>query len=337
MKQKLIVIGGPTAVGKTELAIQIARSFNGELINADSRQIYKYLSIGTNKGNLGSSSQSYNEQELKKLLSKLNTKIDELPIKTIESIPIHLVDFLDPDQVFSAFDYKKLAYFAIDEIISRDKLPILVGGTGLYIDVVVKDYVEFDYNISNEEREILKNKFRNLTINELQKLLIDKAEFIFEQLNYSDKKNPVRLQRILEKIYILEFHNKDISKNISIILGQKRECKYDVIFLYKNYHWESLKTKMKQRVKEMFNQGLIDETRKLLDMGYGKNCPALSSVGYSEVIKFLEGNMSKDICEEKVYYSHVKYARKQRTWFEGKGRGYNLIKVDSANDVKNLI
>lgn len=336
MKQKLIVVAGPTAVGKTQLAIELAKKYNGELINADSRQIYKYLSIGTNKGPIQNSSLEYNKAHLKKELQDINANVLNLTIKQIDSIPIHLIDFLDPNENFSAFDFKKLAYFAIDDIISRNKMPILVGGTGLYIDAIVKNYDELSNNVAPNIE--YRNYLKNFTLKELQNLLQSKAKNIFEKLNYSDQNNPQRLQRILEKINLLEGQGLKIEENLDKIFGTNSKPKYNCVFVYKSYNWENLKTKIHLRAREMFDDGIISETENLLKMGYSKDCPALSAVGYSFVIKFLDNQISLENCISLVANSHIKYARKQRTWFEGKNRNYNLVYVSSVSDVSpNLL
>jgi tRNA dimethylallyltransferase len=333
MKRKLIVIGGPTAVGKTDFALKLAKRYNGELINADSRQIYKFLSIGTNKGELSQSGLSYSGQGLFEVLKQISADIKSLTIKTLDSIPIHLIDFLEPDKNFNAFDFKKLAYFAIDDIFSRNKLPILVGGTGLYIDAVVNNYFSLGNGLAVEENY---RKFvRSKSVKELQILLMDKSQELFSSLNYSDQNNPVRLQRILEKIKILESQNIDINKYYDKILGVKGNCKYNVVFLYKRYYWDALKKKIEDRVNQMFEEGIISETEKLLDLGYSEDCPALTSVGYKYVVSLLKNNLSLEECKIKVSHSHIKYARKQKNWFEGKNRNYNLIRVDDVDEFIN--
>lgn len=279
---KIIVIGGLTASGKTKLGVEIAKKFNGELVNADSRQIYRYLDIGTNKD-----------------------KVD---------IPIHLVDIINPDESYSVYNYQQAAFKVIDEIISKGKVPILVGGTGLYIDSVIKNYNIHESVDQNNLRAELIEK----SIDELKEIIPEEK---LNKLNNSDKNNPRRLIRIIEKqIELINFEE------------QKSNPKYDFLFLYPEYNWEELKIKIEKRVDQMFELGLVNETKKVLAMEYKDNDPGLQIMGYSQVIKCLKGEFDLNKAIELTKFAHKQYAKRQRTWFEGEGRGYDLIKVKSSDE-----
>ncbi|MEP7103103.1 MAG: tRNA (adenosine(37)-N6)-dimethylallyltransferase MiaA [Candidatus Dojkabacteria bacterium] len=282
-KKKVIVVGGPTATGKTQTAFEIARSIGGEIISADSRQIYKYLDIGTNK---------------------------EIPI----DIPIHLINLINPDERFNVYEFQTMALKKIDEIISRGKVPIIVGGTGLYIDSLIRSYElrTKDENYSG------RSQFETLSVAELQQLINSYDSSILSQLNNSDKNNPRRLIRLLEKT------NETVANN--------RYNNLDFLFLYPEYDWEKLKEKINSRVEKMFESGLIEETRRVIQLGYSKNCDGLNIMGYKQIVEFLDSKINLTECIEQVKIAHKQYAKRQRTWFEGKGRGYKLTKYNNTNE-----
>jgi len=292
-REKVIIIGGPTESGKTALSISIAKKFNGELINADSRQIYKYLNIGTNKGEI----YEYNN------------------ISFIDNIPIHLVNFLNPDIRFSVFEYKKIAEKTIKEILDRGKLPIIVGGTGLYIDSIIKQYLLSSNNTDQSYRMYLES----LSLHDLQEILqkIDLNSLI--NLNISDRSNPRRLIRVIEKI-----------KNNSQINENHTQNNFEYDFFYPSFSWQELKVRIENRVEQMFNNGLVNETKEILKMGFPEDSVALQGIGYREVIKFLNNTLDLNTCIELVKISHKQYAKRQKTWFEGKKRNYNLIRINNS-------
>jgi tRNA dimethylallyltransferase len=323
---KLIVIGGPTASGKTDLAVKIAKEFNGELINADSRQVYRYLDIGTNKGKVevGSKKSEVNDQTY-----------------YLNGILIHLISFLNPDEQFSVFDYKKLAEEKIEEITSRDKLPILVGGTGLYIDAVMKNYdlhsglnPGSNIKVDSGKRKELEGK----SVEELQKILQTTNFELLTKLNNSDINNPRRLIRLIER---------NSTKKSEISSRTKSENKYETLFLYPSYDWEELKRKIENRVEQMFNlkaatsivapHNIVEETKKVLEMGFSKDSIALQGIGYREVLEYIDNKIDLPKCIELVKISHRQYAKRQKTWFESGGRGYELIKVTNFTEALDKV
>lgn len=297
--KKIVFIGGPTASGKTDLAVKIAKDFNGELINADSRQIYKFLDIGTNKGD-----------------------IIEIEGKNfIDDIPIHLVSFLNPDERYSVFEFKIAALNLIEEITSKNKLPIIVGGTGLYIDSIIKNY-----ELTSTTDSKIRENFESKSLEELTTFLTKNFNEEFTKLNSSDRLNKRRLVRLIEKL-LTPPPQYQTSKLLN----------YDYIFLYPDYNWEDLTLKIGSRVEKMFKEGLVKEVEDVLLKGFSKSCVALQGTGYKEVIQYLEGDIDLKSCIELVKISHRQYARRQRTWFEGEGRGYNLLKVKDYSEAKDLV
>jgi len=295
--KKIVFIGGPTASGKTDLAVSIAQKFSGELINADSRQIYKYLDIGTNKGDIK------------------NIKGNNY----LQGIPIHLVSFLDPDKNYSVFDFKEAAVTLIEDIIVRGKLPIIVGGTGLYIDSIIKNY-----QLTTQQNTELRKELETKDLNELQQELITNNLNNYTRLNDSDRANKRRLVRLIEKL-----------KPDYIINNVKSD--YDSLFLYPTYNWEDLVIKIETRVDLMFKEGIVEEVKHLITLGFSKNSIALQGTGYKEVLSLLDGNISLQECINLVKISHRQYAKRQRTWFEGEGRKYNLTNVENAQQAENKV
>ncbi|MFS8131479.1 MAG: tRNA (adenosine(37)-N6)-dimethylallyltransferase MiaA [Candidatus Dojkabacteria bacterium] len=288
---KVIIVAGPTATGKTELAVKIAKKFNGELINADSRQVYKGLDVGTNKGAITLEDSQY----------------------SINEVPIHLINIVEPNERFSVFDFQHNALDKIKEISSRGRDPIIVGGTGLYIDSIVRGYDLSSTNL--KEREMLDG----FTVSQLQNLI---SSTTLDQLNNSDRNNPRRLVRIIEK--------GDITKKSNLELG------LNTFILYPMYNWDELKLKIDLRVDEMFNEGLIEETKGLLEKGYSEESDGLKIMGYKQVIEFLNKKIDLNTCKERVKIAHKQYAKRQRTWFEGNGRNYNLNKYSDSSEALRL-
>lgn len=294
--EKIVIIGGLTASGKTALAVKLAKKYNGELINADSRQIYKYLDIGTNKDGIITTEQG----------------------SFIDKVPIHLVSFLEPNQRYSVYDFKSDAIKHIEDILSRKKLPIIVGGTGLYIDSIIKNY-KLETTSSSAPRAELESK----SLPELQQIANQDYPESYLALNKSDQSNKRRLIRLIERQGI---------NNIS-----KEQSQYDYLFLYPKYTWKELLVKIETRVEEMFKEGLVAETQKVLDLGFTKNSVALQGIGYKQVIEYLERNFNSQKCIDLVKIAHRQYAKRQRTWFEGKSRNHDLNIIEDFEDAVKAV
>ena len=277
-KPKVIVICGPTASGKTALSIELAKKINGEIISSDSMQIYKYMDIGTAK-----------------------TTQEEM-----QGIKHYLLDFVEPSQRYSVAEFKKDAEKAIEEILQKGKTPIIVGGTGLYVDSLIYgiEYqtIEFDeqYRKQLEERvekeglETLYNEAKNIDTQAIEKI----------SLNYKK-----RILRILE-IYKATGKNKTEQE----IESRKNGVKYDYKVFAINMDREKLYERINKRVDIMIENGLIEEVEKLLEK-YKEFPTAMQGLGYKEVVEYLQGKVSEEEMIENIKRETRRYAKRQLTWF----------------------
>lgn len=296
-KSKVIVICGPTASGKTSLSIELAKKINGEIVSCDSMQIYKDMTIGTAK-----------------------PTIDEM-----QGIKHFLIDFVSPEERYSVADYKRDATKAIKEIIQKNKVPIIVGGTGLYLEAII-------YNIEYNEIETdLKYRAELEKIEEaegLEKLYnlankIDKKAM--EKISHNDKK---RIFRVLE-IY----HSTGKTKTELEIESRKNKPEFDYLLFGITMDREKLYDRINRRVDIMMDQGLIREVENLLKK-YNEFPTAMQGLGYKEVVEYLKGITTKEEMIEKIKQETRRYAKRQLTWF----RKYkNLIWINGLNDLQNNI
>lgn len=270
-KLKVVVILGPTASGKSSLAIKVAEKFDGEIVNADSRQIYKKMDIGTGK-------------------------TDSLGSK----IPHHLLDVISPDKPFSLAQYQRLAFRAIDDILKRKKIPIVCGGTGLYIRAIV-DNLDIPKVAPDP---ILRQKMEKQTaaklFAQLRKLDPKTAKII-------DKHNKRRLVRALEVV---------IAKQTSFAELQKiKEPRYNALQIGIKTDRQILRQRIEKRFKQMIKDGLIDETKNLLKK-YSSTLPSMSGIGYLEMGQYLAGEISLDQAIQKAVARTYQYSKRQMTWFK---------------------
>lgn len=295
--EEVIVIVGPTCSGKTKLSILLAELLNTEIISADSRQIYKKLNIGTAKP----------------------------ADKDLKRIKHYFINELDPEQEFDANKYEQKSEIIIKEIQSRKKIPIVVGGSGLYIKALIDGISE-----SADKNEALRNElldFRNefgndYLYDELKKLDPESASKMLPQ-------NWKRVLRALEVIKltgkpIWEHYNQQIKKNE--FQFQQYGLLWDRNLLYKN---------IEQRVDEMFENGLVKEVEKILSEGYSKDINSLNTVGYKEVIEYLEGEISLERSVELIKRNTRRYAKRQMTWFN-KDKRIEWHRINQTNDLTKL-
>lgn len=292
--QKLLVICGPTATGKTELAVKLAKEFNGELISADSRQVYKGMDIGTGKDR-----------------------------EKLEDIPLRLLDIADPDQNFSVAQYQDLAWKAIEDIWKRNKLPILVGGTGLYIKAVV-DGIETKGIPQDWD---LRKKLESLPLKDLQKKLEEIDSKKWHSMNSSDQSNPRRLIRAIE----IAMYRK--SKNHYDTMTYHSSL--DVLIIGLTAPNKILYQRIDERVEKRVKQGIIDEIQSLLDKGYSWDLPSMSGLGYRVWKDFFDKKATKEETIQKWKFDEHSYARRQLTWFK-KDKRINWFDITSFSYKENI-
>lgn len=278
-KPKVIVICGPTASGKTSLSIELAKKINGEIISSDSMQIYKYMNIGTAKPS---------KEEMR-------------------GIKHYLLDFVEPNQRYSVAEFKKDAEAAIEEILKKGKTPIVVGGTGLYVDSLIYGIEYKDIELDEKYRQELENR----VINEGLEKLYHEAQKIdpqaMEKISPNDKK---RILRVLE-IYKATGKNKTEQE----IESRKNGVKYDYKVFAINLDRKVLYERINKRVDIMIEQGLIQEVEQLLKR-YKEFPTAMQGLGYKEVVEYLQGVTSKEEMVEKLKMETRRYAKRQITWFK---------------------
>jgi len=277
-KPKVIVICGPTASGKTGLSVKLAQRINGEIVSCDSMQIYQDMTIGTAK---------VTEEEM-------------------QGVPHHLIDFVSPNKRYSVAEFQKDAEKAICEIIQRGKIPIVVGGTGLYVDTLVYHIQYPEIEIDLAYRKELENLIQEQGLQEAYQKAKEIDPQAIEKISSNDQK---RIMRILE-IY----HQTGKTKTQLEIESRKEEPPYEYLVYAIDMDREKLYDRINQRVDIMINQGLIEEVQNLLKK-YEKFPTAMQGLGYKEVVAYLKGDMTKEEMIETLKQETRRYAKRQLTWF----------------------
>jgi len=307
-KPKIIAIVGPTASGKTDLSIKLAKKFNGEIVSADSRQIYKEMNIGTAKLKL------FKPKNFKNWLLT--------PYFNKDKIPHYLIDIKNPSSDYSLAQYKKDAIKAIKHILNKNKLPILIGGTGLYFKAILDNLKIPKVKPNSLLREKLENDLKEKGLNYLVKKLID----IDPESSYIvDLKNPRRVIRALEIVITTK---KPLSSQRKI--GPKL---FNALILGINLPKEILKDRIIKRTNQMFKQGLISEVQNLISK-YGKNIKAFNAIGYKEIIEYLENKISKEEALNQIIKNTINYAKRQITWFK---KEKNIIWIKNSRQAEKLV
>lgn len=296
---KLLVICGPTASGKTSLGIKLAQKFNGEIISADSRQVYQYLDIGTGKD-------LPQKAIFKTVDSRLQVPDFVLGYYLFEKIPVWLLDVAKPNQEFNVAHYTELAWRTIKDIWLRKKLPILIGGTGFYIKAVVDGIGTLGIPPNRELRWHLRNSPARKLFNFLSRLDPEKAVL----MNISDRQNPRRLIRAIEIAQKLKAPDLWLPTKIA-------KVSTNTLLLGLTAPYTHVYQKIDQRVDERIKQRFEDEIKKLLKMDYRWDNSVLGlTIGYKEWQPYFEGKSSKDKVIETWKFSEHAYVRRQITWFK---------------------
>ncbi len=322
---KIIIITGQTATGKTSLALKLSSKENGQLINSDSRQIYKDLNIITGKD-------IPRKSKIQTQRLKVSQKNNFVLTKTVNnkfdigyywltnnqlSTKIWLYDIVDPKQYFSSFDYQQLSLFVIKKLLKENKTPIIVGGTYFYLNHLL-------YNVETEKIHPdwnLRKKLKNTSLEKLQEKLKNINPQLFNHLNQSDKKNP---QRLIRKIEISqELKNKQQSSikfklKKQFILSEKLGIKnLDIEFIgLKFKRKEDLKQAIKNRVEKRLKNKAIEEVKTLLRKGYMETDPGLKTIGYQQIIRYLKGKISKEQAIQEWINKEIQYAKRQLTFMK---------------------
>lgn len=294
---KIAIVGGPTGVGKTELMIEICEEIGAEIISMDSRQIYRYMDIGTAKPTL--------EQRAR--------------------VPHHMIDLLDPDEYYNAFMYRKDALKVVEEVVKRGKIPVFVGGTGLYADALMRGIFEgvpADENIRKELRELERREPRTL-----RKMLEEFDPEAATRIHPNDLKRTIRALEVYMKtgrrISELQKETKGDERFFVIVLTRERNELYE---------------RINRRVDEMVRNGLVEEVKKLLEMGYSKDLNSMKTIGYKEVVGFLEGRYDFQKMVHFIKRNTRHFARRQLIWFKRYEDAiwYNLSQVEKEEAKRKI-
>lgn len=281
MKYTVVVIVGPTAVGKTKLSIEVAKRYSGEIISGDSMQVYKGLDIGT----------------------------DKITPLEMQGIPHYMIDIKQPHEEFSVADFQTYVQNYIKDISQRNKLPILVGGSGLYIQAAL-----YNYNFSPQRRDPA------FTYALEQRIEKEGIMPIYEDLKRIDPKqaaniHPNNHRRVIRALEIYETTGQTMTEHLEAQL--QMESKYHPVFIGLEMDRSHLYKRINDRVDFMIKRGLIEEVRSLYDRGY-QHCQAMKGIGYKELIPYIEGKQSLEECIQLIKRHSRRYAKRQYTWFKNK-------------------
>ncbi len=286
--QKICILVGPTAVGKTDISVNLARNICAEIISADSAQVYKHMDIGTAK--------------IKK--------------EEMQNIRHYMVNEVSPNESFSVAEFRKRAEIYISRITDAGKLPLIVGGTGLYINSLLNN-LDFTSSFCDDVFRI-----------EMQELAASKGNVSLHQLlEHIDpisylKLNPNDLRRVIRALEVYKCTGKPISYFQEE--SKKTPPKYEFCYIGLSMNRKGLYEKIEKRVDFMINNGLIDEVKSLIAAGYNKNLVSMQALGYKEISKYLEGEVTIEKAVESIKKGSRNYAKRQLTWFRNDSRVFWL-------------
>ncbi len=299
ISEPIVVLIGPTAVGKTDLSLSIAREFSGEIVGADSMQVFRYMDIGTAKPS----------------------------IEELQQAPHHLIDVADPDEEYNAARYADEAKAACRAIIQKGNIPLLVGGTGLYIKALLEgmfDAFPVDHGVREEMKMRLAEEGRESLHNEL--LHIDPSSANRIHLNDTQ-----RLLRALEIFKVTgttwseHLHNEQKKKQFSTVLKIGLTCERQKLYDRINY-----------RAQKMMDSGFLEEVKGLLDMGYGPELKSMQSLGYRHLIEYINGAWDLETTQSLLARDTRRYAKRQYTWF-GKDKSIVWVEPERKKDILSHI
>lgn len=292
----MIILTGPTAAGKTELSIRLTKAVGGEIISADSMQVYKKMDIGTAK----------------------------ITPEEMDGIEHYLVDELEPDEEFHVVRFQQMARQAVQKIYEKGKIPVVVGGTGFYIQALL-----YDIDFSDEDADC---EYRD----RLRRLADEKGkEFLHKMLAQVDPESAqaIHQNNIKRVVRALEFYEKTGTK-ISIHNEQERNkaSGYNFVYFVLTHEREILYERINKRVDRMMEAGLIDEVRQLADEGYTKDMVSMQGIGYKEVFDYLEGRQNMSETAERIKKDTRHFAKRQLTWFKREREVVMINRQDYRNE-----
>ena len=294
----LVAIVGPTGVGKSQLALNLAQAFNGEIVSADSRQVYRYMDIGTAKPT---------PQEL-------------------ALVRHHLIDIVSPDEDFNLSEYQNLAYAAIENIQRRDKLPLLVGGSGLYVWSILEGWRIPEVPPDLKFRQMLERAVTEAGKDKLYQELV-KVDPVAAQ-----KIDPRNVRRTIRALEVYKAIKTPFSQ-----LQHKRAPLFDIFIVGLTTDRAELYRRIDLRVDEMMKRGLVAEVKNLVDMGYDFNPPALPGIGYKQIGMFLRSEITLEAAIQQIKFETHRFIRHQYAWFRLKDARIHWFDLQSRTEPEIMV
>jgi len=291
-------IVGPTGVGKTKISILISQKLPVEIISADSRQIYQLLNIGTAKPSP----------------------------KTLLSVPHHFINYLSPDEYFSAGMYGREARNKINQLFKKQVIPLVVGGSGFYIQALIDGLSEIDAT-DQDIRDKLRHRFEKDGVERLHKELNSVDPDLAKSINIKDQ------QRVLRGLEVYYVTGKPLSK---LQLQKPIPADFKAILIGLDARRDVLYNMINNRVDQMIHDGLVDEVQQLKNMGFSEKNNALNTVGYKEVFQYLDNNLRLSEMVEKIKINTRRYAKRQLTWFRKDDR-IHWLQIDQYDEIENIV
>lgn len=300
MDNRIIVLVGPTAVGKTYISVELAKKLNTEIISADSMQIYKGMDVGTAK----------------------------ITKEEMQGIKHHMIDILEPDKVYSVSDFKCTSEKIIDRIISENKIPIIAGGSGLYVNSLIYDLdfgkAKSDSSVRDHYTSLYKEHGEDYLYDMLKEIDPESAEKIH-------KNNVKRVMRALEVYHITGRKFSETNTDI-----RKGSSKYSCILAGIRMDRKVLYQRINERVDKMMEQGLVEEVKSLMSRGYGRELVSMQGIGYKEIIEYLEGGRELSEAVDILKRNTRRFAKRQFTWFL-KDDNVKWFDVPSAEEIDIVV
>ena len=301
IKKPLVILTGPTAVGKTEISIKLAKAINGEIISADSIQVYKHFDIGSAK----------------------------VTKEEMDGVKHYLIDVLEPDEEFNIYVFKKLAMEAMDEIYAKGKIPIIAGGTGFYIQALLYN-IEFSEEEGDKTyRHMLEKKAEAEGVTVIHNMLKEVDPEAAKEIHENNLKRVIRaLEYYNETGMRISEHNKE---------QRQKESPYNFRYYVLNMDREKLYSRINLRVDIMTGNGLVDEVTKLKEMGYGKELNSMQGIGYKEIRDYVDGVYDYETAIETLKKNTRNFAKRQITWFKREKEVVWLNHEEFDNDKDKIL